>query len=97
MTSTQTSTSEGEQLAASYGAQMEVRLERDAASASGESLQSVPVLGRKVSSPELSALAGKYVRFTASELVSEVKIHPDVTAADIRRLAASVLSQDESK
>lgn len=75
---------------------MDVRLERDAASASGESLQSVPVIGRKVSSPELSALAGKYLTLSADELV---KLHPmelDRFCLNVRRLAASVLSQDET-
>lgn len=97
--STPTSISEGEQLAASYGAKMEVRLERDAASASGESLQSVPVIGRKVSSPELSALAGRYVGMQHAKFV-ELATADDRTfrafTDDVRRLAASVLSQDET-
>lgn len=75
---------------------MEERIERDAAGQQPELAPAQPVIGRKVSSPELSALAGKYISVTAKDLVTMNKLELDQFVVDVRRLAASVLSQDET-
>lgn len=100
--STQTSTSEGEQLAASYDESMQVRIDRDALEQQPVLEPAQPAIGRKVSSPELSALASKYMAMTDEQLEFRFLTEPLGGARrevmrDLRRLAASVLSQDESK
>jgi hypothetical protein len=53
---------------------------------------------RKQSSPELSSIAAKYVRMTNAKMFEIVA--PDDAIRffrDVRKLAASVLSQDETK
>ncbi len=51
----------------------------------------------KVSSPELASLAAKYVNLSEEDVHHEASQHGDMSsfAADVRRLAASVLSQAE--
>ena len=62
------------------------------------------MIGRRQSSPELSALASRYMTLSVEGLMDRVS-HDDgyvsrdkstLVMSDIRRLAASVLSQDET-
>lgn len=75
---------------------MDVRLERDAVGQQPELAPAQPVLGRKVSSPELAALAGKHLRVTRKDVITMSSGELDQFVVDVRRLAASVLSQDET-
>lgn len=56
---------------------------------------------RKQTTPAVSSIAGKYVRMTNADFFSHFWGRTDAPALrlfrDIRKLAASVLSQDESK
>ena len=48
-------------------------------------------------SDQTSKLAARYMRYTPGQLAVEVRSRPEDLAADIRRMAASLLRQDETK
>lgn len=60
-----------------------------------EVLEPAPKTGKKVTSPELGALASLYVNLQAVDVPAGNASHLRAFAADVRSLAASVLSQVE--
>lgn len=93
-TTTSTATDERAALAMSYDEKMETRIARApvAVPPAGE-----PVIGERVTSPELASLAAKYINFSTDDIpgylyTADARI---AFAQDVRRLAASVLSQAE--
>lgn len=63
----------------------------------GRGNQNTAGIGRRQSSPEMSTLANIYMRMTPEKLVEMAKDDPEGTVNDIKSLAASVMSQDETK
>ena len=53
------------------------------------------LLGRKRSSSAMSSLAADYINLTPTEIAGLDLEDARIIASDVRRLAASVLSQDE--
>ena len=90
---------EREALAGAYVDKAELVQQRGAVSAQQlpEPVHAEPVIGEKVTSPELAKLAGAYMDVTEKQLQGLVSQIDGWTALrnDVRRLAASVLSQAE--
>jgi hypothetical protein len=47
-------------------------------------------------SDDMSKLAARYMRFSPGQLAVEVRSRPEALASDIRRMAASLVRQDET-
>lgn len=48
-------------------------------------------------SDDVSSLAARYMRYTPGQLAIEARSRPEAAASDIRRMAASLVRQDERK
>ena len=95
--STPTSMSEGEQLAAIYTRRDEVNRDRAQVAAAADippKVHDTPLIaGGKTSSPEVAKIASKWLRVTEADMVG-APIGKQALA-EIKQLAASVLAQTE--
>ena len=96
-TSTSTAIDEREALAGAYVDKAALAQQRGAVSEQQlpEPVHAEPVIGTKVTSPEMAELAGLYAGMSDVKMTSLHNADRRKFCVDVRRLAASVLSQAE--